>query len=260
MRNTTLAVALCCSTFTHAQNDRINTQGTTGWFNYFGTFKVSEKWGIHSEYQWRRDNVITDWQQSLARVGVNYQLTPTVLLRSGYAWIETFPYGELPINGLGRGFTEHRLFQMVQLSQQEGVLDLSHRFMLEQRFVGRYSSAAQEREDEFPLLHRVRYLIRIQAPLKGRVITDRTPYAALYNELFLGFGRNVNANVFDQNRFGLLVGYRVNGSIRVEGGYMNQMLQFGRRIENRSIFQTNHGVIINAHFTFNLMRPAMKQP
>ena len=83
---------------------------------------MSEKFGLHTEYQWRRDNYITEWQ-SLLRVGVNYQLNPRVLIRAGYAWIETFPYGEIPINGLGRDFTEHRLFQMVQLSHKEGIVD-----------------------------------------------------------------------------------------------------------------------------------------
>jgi hypothetical protein len=254
MRNTIIALAFLHTALAQAQNDRINTYGSVGWYNVFGTFKLGDKWGVHSEYQWRRDDVITDWQQSLARVGVNHQLTPSILLRAGYAWIETFPYGELPINGLGRDFTEHRLFEMIQLSHKEGILDLSHRFMLEQRFVGRYSDPLSEREDEFPLVHRIRYMIRLQVPLKGDQVADKTPYAAVYNELFIGFGRNVNANVFDQNRTGLLLGYRINSTIRLEAGYFSQVLQFGRRMDDRSIFQTNRGIIINGHFNFDRMR------
>lgn len=30
-------------------------------------------------------------------IGVNYQINSKVQLRIGYAWIETFPYGEIPI-------------------------------------------------------------------------------------------------------------------------------------------------------------------
>jgi hypothetical protein len=235
-----------------SQNNRLNTNGTIGWYNYFGTFKLNEKFGLHTEYQFRRDNVITDWQQSLLRVGVNYNLNPRVQFRAGYAWIETFNYGEIPINGFGKDFTEHRLFQMVQLSHKEGIIDLSHRFMLEQRFVGRYSSSTIEREDEFPLLHRLRYMFRLQVPLKGKAIIDKTPYVALYDEIFIGFGKNVNANVFDQNRLGLLVGYRFNKNIRVEGGYLNQIIQFGRQMNGQNIFQYNHGIIINANFNIDL--------
>jgi hypothetical protein len=235
-----------------AQNNRLTTKGTIGWYNYFGTFKLNARTGVHTEYQWRRDEFIRGWQQSLLRVGINYQLNPRTLFRAGYAWIETFPYGEIPLNGLGRDFTEHRLFQMIQLNDKQGRTDFSHRFMLEQRFVGRYSSAATAREDEFPLLHRIRYMVRLQRPLRGKEIRAKTPYLAAYNEVFIGFGKNVNANVFDQNRLGLLLGYNFNPAVRVEAGYLNQILQFGRPVNGQNVFQYNQGLIINAVFNIDL--------
>ena len=255
-RNLLIILVLTCfiSNNVTGQNNRIKTHENIGWYNYFGTFKLSEKFGLHTEYQWRRDNYITEWQQSLLRVGVNYQLNPRVLIRAGYAWIETFPYGEIPINGLGRDFTEHRSFQMVQLSHKEGIVDFSHRFMLEQRFVGRYSSASVEKEDEFPLLNRMRYMVRLQVPLKGKEVKDKTPYIALYDEIFVGFGENVNANIFDQNRIGILLGYRFNKNIRIEGGYLNQTVQFGRQINGQNVFQNNNGLIINANFNIDLTK------
>lgn len=249
-----LVLFIIISPIAFSQNNRMSHSNTIGWFNVFGTVKLSEKIGIYTEYQFRRENVITDWQQSLLRIGVNYSLNPRVLFRVGYAWIETFPYGEYPINGMGKDFTEHRIFQMVQLSHKEGILDLSHRFMLEQRFVGRYSSTLLEHEDEYPLLHRARYMARIQFPLKGKTITDRTPYAVLYDEIFIGFGNNVNANIFDQNRLGLLLGYRYNKNIRFEGGYLNQILQFGRQINGQNVIQYNHGFIFNALLNFDLSK------
>jgi hypothetical protein len=249
-----LLLTILCLLFVQplrAQNNRINHTNAVGWYNFFGAVKY-KKIGLHLEYQWRRDNVITDWQQSLLRVGFNYHVNPRVLLRVGYAWIETFPYGEFPINGLGRDFTEHRIFQMAQLSHKEGIVDLSHRFMLEQRFVGRYSNANLKSEDEFPLLHRVRYMLRLQIPLIGKEIKDKTPYVALYDEIFIGFGKNVGANIFDQNRVGVLVGYRFNKYIRIETGYLNQILQFGRQINGQNVFQYNHGLILNTYINFDI--------
>lgn len=236
------------------QNNRINTKNTIGWYGYFGTFKVSKKVGLHTEYQWRRNDVISKWQQGLLRVGVNYNLNPRVQFRAGYAWIETFAYGDIPLNGLGRDFTEHRIFQMVQLAHKEGIVDFSHRFMLEQRFVGRYSSASETTEDEFPLLNRMRYMVRAQLPLKGKEIKDKTPYIAFYDEVLIGFGKNVNANVFDQNRIGLVVGYRFSKNIRIEGGYLNQTVQYGRQINGRNVFQSNSGFILNSNFNFDLTK------
>jgi hypothetical protein len=237
-----------------SQNNRLNTYENVGWYNYFGTFKVAKKYSIHTEYQFRRANTIAEWQQSLLRLGVNYHVNPRVLFRLGYALIETYPYGDIPINGLGRNFTEHRIFQMMQLSSKEGLFHFTHRFMLEQRFVGRYSQATLEREDEFPILHRARYMMRVQVPLKGSELKDNIPYMAIYDEIFIGFGENVNANVFDQNRLGILIGYNFNKNLRLETGYLNQILQFGRQINNQNVFQYNHGLIANFNINLDLTK------
>jgi hypothetical protein len=236
------------------QNNRLNTSNQIGWYTYFGTFKLTNKLGLHTEYQFRRANIITDWQQSLLRLGLNYALHPSVQVRVGYGWIETFPYGEYPLNGFGKQYTEHRIFQMAQLSQKVGMVDFSHRFMLEQRFVGKYSDAQATKEAEFPLLHRMRYMVRLQIPLKGNEIQDKTPYLAVYDEVFIGFGKYVNANVFDQNRIGVLLGYRFSKNFRLEGGYLNQTLQFGREINAKNVFQHNNGLIINSNINLDLMK------
>ena len=251
-------ILLFAAKLSFSQNARINHNNTIGWYNYFGTFKLSNKFGLHTEYQWRREDLIKNRQQGLLRVGFNYNLNPRVMFRVGYAWIETFPYGEFPINGFGKDFTEHRIFEMVQLSHKEGIVDFSHRFMLEQRFGGRYSSPSVTREDEFPMLNRFRYMVRLQIPLKGREMKDKIPYIALYDEIFVGFGKNVSANVFDQNRLGLLFGYRFDKNVRIEAGYLNQILQFGRQINGQNVFQNNNGIIVNANFNIDLAKTTKK--
>lgn len=228
-----------------SQNSRVHHHNTIGWYNYFGTFKVTDKWGIHTEYQFRREALITHWQQGLLRVGINYAVNPRVLVRVGYAWAETFPYGDVPINGMGKDFTEHRSYEMLQLSHKEGIVDISHRFMLEQRFIGRYSEANLTNEDEFPFSNRARYMIRLQIPLRGKEIKDKTPYVALYDEILIGFGENVNANIFDQNRLGLALGYRFNKGLRIEAGYLNQTIQFGRLINGENVIQNNNGLVLS---------------
>lgn len=235
----------------NAQNNRIRTDETIGWLNGFATINLNPKIGLHTEYQFRRHEFIRNWQQSLLRVGVNFKPGERVLFRLGYAWVETFPYGEIPINSMGKDFTEHRVFEAVQLNQKEGRFDLSHRFMLEQRFIGKYSSKQLDKEDEFPFYNRIRYMFRLQLPLKGAVVADKTPYLAMYDEVFIGFGKNVAENVFDQNRIGVLFGYNFNQTARVEAGYLNQIIQFGREINGQNAFQYNQGFIVNAYFNFN---------
>ena len=185
---------------------------------------------------------------------LNYQLNQKIQFRLGYAWIETFPYGEIPINGMGKDFTEHRLFQMATISDKVSVIDFSHRFMLEQRWVGRYSNDNLTKEDEYPLLNRFRYMFRFQIPLTGKEMKDKTPYVAVYEEIFIGFGKNVNENIFDQNRIGILFGYRFNPVVRIEAGYLNQIVQLGREVNNRNVFQQNNGIILNANFNIDLIK------
>jgi hypothetical protein len=82
--------------FFYSQSTRITDNNSIGWFAFTGTFILGSK-----------------WQQGLFRTGINYQLHPNVQFRLGYARIEFFPYGDYPINSLGKDFTEHRVFQML---------------------------------------------------------------------------------------------------------------------------------------------------
>lgn len=243
--------------FTHttiAQNTRITDKNSIGWFNQFMTIRFSSKWSGHVEYQWRRENLVKDWQQSLFRTGVSYQLNPKISVRAGYAWAETFPYGDIPLQAAGKRFPEHRAFQMLTLSDQSGKVEMSHRFMLEQRWVGRYTNPSLSKPDDFLYLNRFRYMYRMQWALGKKKIEDKTPYMALYDEILIGFGKNVNENVFDQNRFGLLMGYRFTKKVRIEAGFMQQLLQLGREVNNRNVFQYNNGFILNTHFNLDFSR------
>lgn len=41
-------------------------------------------------------------------------------------------------------------------------------------------------------MNRIRFMFRIQMPLRGAEIKNKTSYSAAYNEIFIGFGKNVN--------------------------------------------------------------------
>lgn len=237
-----------------AQNTRITDRNTIGWFGQFANLRFSSKWSGHLEYQWRRDELVRSWQQSLFRTGVNYQVNPRLSLRAGYAWIETFPYGDIPLQAAGKQFPEHRAFQMLTLNDQLNRIEMSHRLMLEQRWIGRYTNPALSKPDDFMFLNRLRYMYRMQWAIGKKKIVDNTPYAALYDEILIGFGKNVNENVFDQNRLGVLLGYRVNKKFRAEAGFIQQLLQLGREVNNRNVFQYNNGLVLNTYFNFDLSK------
>lgn len=247
------AVAFLFIAFTgSAQNTRLRDNNKIGWYAATGTFAFNKKWSAHLEYQWRREDFIKTWQQSLLRTGVNYHANSSTTLRIGYAWAETFAYGDYPINAFGKTFSEHRIYEAATLAQRTGTLDLSHRIMLEQRWLPRYASAASAKPDEWLFMNRARYMLRLQHSLIGKTLEDKEPYVAAYDEILIGFGKNVNENIFDQNRLGLLLGYRFSPKFRLEAGYLSQIVQLSREIGGRNVFQHNNGFIISSVFNVNL--------
>ncbi len=238
------------TTLSFAQNTRITDRNTIGWLAYSGTIRLDQKWSLHTELQLRGDQLITDPQQNLIRTGINYTLNNKLSLRAGYALAETYNYGDIPLNNLGKQFTEHRIYQMATLNDKSGIFEFSHRFMLEQRWIGRYTNASLTKEDDFVYWNRMRYMFRTNIPLKGRTITDKTPYLAFYDEILIGFGKNVNENIFDQNRLAILLGYRFSPKARIEGGYLNQIAQLSREVNSRNVFQDNKGVLLSTILNF----------
>jgi hypothetical protein len=101
----------------------------------------------------------------------------------------------------------------------------------------------REIEDWF-FLHRFRYQFRTQYPFWTKGVKQL--YGVAADEIFIGAGKNLGTNIFDQNRIFLLLGFKLNKKITIEGGYFNQTLQQGRRINNSTIMQRNNGVVLGS--------------
>jgi hypothetical protein len=212
---------------------------------YFGDHAVSGgPWGVHLEGQWRRHDAGARWQQLLLRPGVNYQVNENLMLTAGYAFVDTFRYGEFPI---AQRFPEHRIFQQAALKHPVGRVGLQHRYRLEQRFLGEVSVDGNVRRvNRWRHENRFRYMVRAVVPLRGPTSAKGGWYLALYDEFFLNFGANVAANIFDQNRAYAAVGYGLRGDTRLEFGYMNQIAQQ----RNGRIFELNHTLQLAVFSTF----------
>lgn len=223
---------------------RLRDDNNIGWFTTIITPAINKKLSGHIEYQYRRDNWVTDWQQSLLRVGLNYKFHPQVTAHAGYGWILTYPYGDYSIAAVPKTFPEHRIYEQLVINTPVGKVSVTHRLRLEQRWVGKFKAINSETPDEYVYLNRLRYMPRIDVPVYKKV------YAAAYDEIFIGFGKNVGENVFDQNRISVLGGYKFNSSFRLEGGFFNQTVQLGREIAAKNVFQYNTGFIINSYVNF----------
>jgi len=197
-----------------------STQDFRSWYMYFGDHPVKEgPWGIHFDGQLRVVGFGEAKRQFLVRPAVNFDLSDSVQLSGGYAYVRTYPAA----GPAGFDTPEHRLWEQVLVRQRLGRWSVVHRPRLEQRFVGR---RADGDADELPGVayaykNRFRYFLKGTMPMGD---ASRL-YVALYNEVMLNFGAN-RGTAFDQNRSYATLGFRL-GSVNLEFGYLLQIVQRG---------------------------------
>jgi predicted porin len=230
-----------------AQNNRRHDTNYNGWFMYFGNHRLTDKWGLHTEFQLRQYQVISKQQQLMPRVGLTYNLSDRAMVMGGYAYVHTYPYGDNPA---ASDFPEHRTFQQLQLKDQQGMFGLSHRFRLEQRWI-KFANAPA-----YTYLNRARYQFRVTVPLQGPTLEDREFYLGANEEVFLNFGPNVTTNIFDQNRAYAAVGYRFHKDATLEVGYLHQHVAQ----RNGLWFESNHTLQVGLTYNLDFRKPAQKTP
>jgi hypothetical protein len=227
-----IACFLLKSFFIQAQT-RTQTSNTNAWLMYFGNHKFSDQIGLHAEVQWRRYDVLSKNQQLLLRTGLDVYTKHNVRFTVGYAFVKTYPYGEFAVQN---SFPEHRIWQQLLVQQALGKIKLSHRYRLEQRMIGN-ASTGQFKNGRYE--NRVRYMGKATI----NITNNKHPvYAALYDEVFINFGKDVGYNIFDQNRLYGAIGYSISPTLNIELGYLYQVVQL-RSLDTTSLknrIENNH--------------------
>lgn len=236
-KNIAFSLLFACFSALNAQNPREYANNSNAWFMYFGTHKIADKWSLHLEAQVRRSEGLARPQQFLLRGGLNYHINPQATVTAGYAFIETSPYGGFSAKS---DFPEDRIWEQLQLKNQVGNFEWISRFRLEQRYVyapvlvgTTYEAGPSVYTNRFRLLN------RFSIPLKGKTIADKSFYVSVYDEFMINYGKNVQFNLFDQNRAYVALGYKIPKIGRLELGFLNQTIvkSDGKKIENNNTFQ-----------------------
>lgn len=201
------------------------------WLNYVGDHPLfGSPLGVHLEVQNRRAEMGDEWQQLLIRPGLNYQISPSLSVSAGWAYVKTYRYGDYPA---AHDFPEHRAWEQAVYTHTGLGLDWTHRLRLEQRWIGEMKETDGDWDvANWRYENRIRYMLRTTIPLTK----SKRTYLALWDEVFINFGENVKGNVFDQNRAFIGIGQKLTDTTRLEIGFMEQTLQ--RRGGN--IWENNH--------------------
>ena len=214
------------------------------WFAYTGQYKVSQKWGVHLEAQFRLDGDLEFSRQNLFRLGTIYYPSKNSNFIVGYGLINT-------LNPLVNAyFKENRIWEQYQHTLQWNAVKNTtiNRFRLEQRFVDKVGLVDQELVRlETNYQNRFRFLNRNLFFLTAINKNKDALYAILQDEVFLNVGSNkVNRNFFDQNRLFLGFGLLTNANFRIEVGYLNHFVNPNSGADN-----TNHTVSVSLLHNLN---------
>ncbi|MGX1929270.1 DUF2490 domain-containing protein [Flagellimonas sp. 2504JD4-2] len=184
------------------------------WYMYFGTNKVSERFSIHTEAQFRFYETTDNFNQLLLRTGLNYHIDANAIATFGYGYIDTDPTFQGDEN-LVNQILEHRIFEQFILKNKVWEFLFEHRYRLEQRFINN-----KDLDNTFTE-HRARYRIQVTLPL-----TD-TFFLNFYDELFI----NLQDNLFGQNRLYGALGIHITDNSSVQFGYLRN--QFSNAVFDR---------------------------
>jgi hypothetical protein len=193
----------------------------SGWGAWFHFQRFSEHWGASFDGQLRSHDELSYLKHILIRPAANYYFASNKVAALGYAYVAT---AGRTVDGDKTFRPEHRIWQQYTYSHKLGKnTAVSHRFRLEQRFLGNITN-----QNNHYFSQRLRYFVRGVIPFKNdSAVFSKGPFLALQNEAFANVQNKnkVNKHFFDQNRAYVAVGYRINKKVDVETGYLNQYIK-----------------------------------
>lgn len=219
MKHTLLILSLILlSIKIQAQNLAEDQLGT--WYMYNGSHKLSEKFTLKTSFHVRYYEFITEYQQEIYRLGVNYAFNKKINLTLGTVYsIKDVSYkSNLP------DLYEYRFYQDLNIKDNWGNFKVKHRVRLAQRF----------RRQNFTnkTTHRIRYGLFLRYPILKRI----SAYG--FNEIFIKFANKS----FGENRTGFGFLQKLSKQLKLKLGYMYTQFSTSKshRLQLGIILKTNH--------------------
>ena len=194
-----LIISILTTTLFYAQDRGEKRLGS--WGMLFTNNKLSEKFSLHAEVQYRTYEFGQNFNQLLLRTALNYDFSEKATASFGYGYITTDGTFEEPQGE--ENTTEHRIYEQFVLRNNLGKFKFSHRYRLEQRFIDRPQGNNTTE-------HRARYFLRVTYPLND------TWFLTAYDEVFI----NLQNDFFGQNRLYGALGYNFSPKLSTQVGYL----------------------------------------
>lgn len=195
------------------------------WFLLLNHVDLSEEWNFSNEFHIRRNDWMKEQQQLIIRPAINFTPFKGFTASFGYSYVLTSPYGKyrLPLD-----VPEHNIWEQVTLDQSVGGrVNFSHRFRLENRWIGKLEKDSDTREwriSGYNYANRFRY--RLTSSFKiFRLEGGKNIYAHIFDEIWLNLDDRLRVDDVDRNWLYLGMGVQLNDDLKVEVAYLDQWIE-----------------------------------
>ncbi len=225
-----LIFSLIVNTLQAQQQEKSITNLSLTWIGVNSSFRISNKWGIIADANYRSNQFFKSDYNSIVRAGISYWVTNDVTLQAGYAhqWTPSKTIGWHTIAN------ENRLYQQVLVASKVGRVSISNRLRNEERWQEKI--VADTKTQDFIFTNRIRYQIMFVVPLTKMLYF---PSFVLSDEVMLQMGKTIVYNTFDQNRAYIGLRETFSKQINCDVGYIisDQQKSTGYQYERDHAFR-----------------------
>ena len=132
----------------------------------------------------------------------------------------------------------------------------NHRFRVEQRFIEDWqaNAAGVQELNRFKYRNRGRYRFMVSIPLSRKELVNNTLFLAIYEEIFLGFGKGLGINILHQNRLYAALGWKFSPKLNIQLGYLNQYIIKSDGLKH----ERNHTFQLSCTYNFDFRKKEKK--
>jgi hypothetical protein len=245
-------LTLLCFFSIQKNSAQAKSENNNIWFHYLGKNIVNKEISFTVEASMRYANGFSEKQQWFVRPSLDYQFTKSWSGNVGYAYYNTYSYGDPAINKTDT--PEHHIWVQGTYVHNSGNFKFTHRLRGENRLVGIVVPVKDVTTDEvgytidhYDYRNRLRYMFLINYPLI-KVDNKIKLFTILGDEVFMNIGKNTGKTFLNQNRIIAGLGYNFNFHHQVQLSYIHQKIwNFKNTIQ-----ETNPTMRVSYITNFNL--------
>jgi hypothetical protein len=216
----------CCSFRSSAQMASGGATSST-WLSYFGDQPFTNTLALHLEGSYRHTFPFNHPEQYMLRSGLTVEHGHGLCSLFAYTYLVSHPFegGTLsPASASGKQ-PEHRAFEQLQFEHPlirlgEKHVTLTHRFRLEQRFLGTATEGVGVTKWNFA--ERARYRLTAKIPFKNAPWPIVPNYVSVFNEVYTSFGPHSGNTPFYANVDYGAFGWNLGSMFAFELGYQHR--------------------------------------